>query len=134
MKVLEREKLYGNLKKCSFLTNKVTFRVHIITAEGIQVDEAKIDAIRCWAMPQSIRNVCIFHGFASFYTKFIQNFSTITVPMTEVLRSTSFRWTPNAQIAFEDVKAKLAQAPVSVLPCFDEVFKVKCDMSGVGTG
>jgi len=44
--VLEHEKLYGSLKKCSFFTSKVTFLGCIITAEGIEADEAKIKAIR----------------------------------------------------------------------------------------
>jgi len=51
MRVLEHEKLYGNLKKCSFFTFKVTFLGYIVTTEGIKADEAKIEAIRSWPMP-----------------------------------------------------------------------------------
>jgi len=46
MKVLEKEKLYGNLKKCSFFTQEVTFLGYIITAQGIMVDDSKIESIR----------------------------------------------------------------------------------------
>jgi len=50
-------------------------------------------------------------------------------PMTEVIKGTSFQWNPKAQAAFEEIKLKLTQ-----LPCFNKVFEVECDASGVGIG
>ena len=44
--------------------------------------------------------------------------------MTEVIKGTFFKWTPKAQIAFEEVKSKLTQAPVLTLPCFDKDLKL----------
>ena len=70
IKVVEREKLYRNLKKCSFFTSKVTFLGHIVTAECIDADEAKIEAIWSRPMPQSIDDVRCFHRLASFYIEF----------------------------------------------------------------
>jgi len=46
MQTLEREQLYGNLKKCSFFTQEVVFLGYIVTTEGIQVDQSKVEAIR----------------------------------------------------------------------------------------
>ena len=94
MMVPKCEKLYRNLKKCSFFTNKVTFLGYIVTAEGMEVDEAKLEAIRSWPTLKSIHDVRSFHGLTSFYQCFIRNFSTIMMAMTEVLKGTSFRWTP----------------------------------------
>jgi len=48
LKTLEEEKLYGNLKKCSFCTLEVTFFGYIITAHGVKVDKSKIEAIQSW--------------------------------------------------------------------------------------
>ena len=48
MKVLEKEELYGNLKKCSFFAQEVTFLGYIVTAQGMKVDESKIETIRSW--------------------------------------------------------------------------------------
>jgi len=90
MLVLEREKLFGNLKKCAFFTPEVTFPGYIITGDGIKVDESKVEAIRSWPLPKSIHDVQAFHGLASFCRRFIRGFSTIMAPMTEVIKGTSF--------------------------------------------
>jgi len=67
MKVLEREKLFGNLKKCTFFSNEVTFLGYVVTSNGIRVDESKVGAIRSWPTSKSIHDVRSFYGLASFY-------------------------------------------------------------------
>ena len=132
MVVLEKERLYGNLKKCTFFSPEVTFLCYIVTAEGVKVDETKVEAIRSWPVPKSIYDVRSFHRLAPFYRKFIRNFSIIMAPMTEELKGSSFKWSPKAYSAFEEVKTKLTDASVLALPCFDKVFEIECDAFGVG--
>jgi len=110
MKLLEREKLFGNLKKCTFFSNEVTFLGYVVTSSGIRVDESKVEAIRSWPAPKSIHDVRSFHGLASFYRRFFRNFSLIVAPIIEVIKGSSFQWNPKAQVAFEEIKLKLNQA------------------------
>ncbi|GKA88826.1 gag-pol polyprotein [Tanacetum coccineum] len=105
-----------------------------ISAQGIQVDERKVQAIRDWPVPQSIQQVRSFHGLASFYRRFVKNFSTLVAPMTEITKLKQFAWNPQAQAAFEELKNQLSSAPLLALTCFEEVFEVECDASGVGIG
>ena len=53
MRVLEKEKLFGNLRKCTFFSNEVTFLGYVVTPNGIQVDESKVEAVRSWPVPKS---------------------------------------------------------------------------------
>jgi len=73
-------------------------------------------------VPKSIHDVGTLHGLASFYRRFIHGFSTIMATMTEVIKGTSFVWTPKAQSTFEEIKARLTQALVLSLLCFSKVF------------
>ncbi|GJV15887.1 putative CCCH-type zinc finger family protein [Tanacetum coccineum] len=54
LETLRREKLYANLKKCSFATPSVLFPMFVISAEGVMVDRSKIQAIVEWPTPRSM--------------------------------------------------------------------------------
>jgi len=84
---LAQEQLYGNLEKYQFFSSQVKFLRYMVSAEGIQVDEEKIKAIREWPTAMSIQQVRSFHGLTSFYRRFVSNFTSIMAPMIEVLKA-----------------------------------------------
>ena len=57
--ILRKEKLYANLKKCSFCMDKVVF-LGYVSVKGIEVDEEKVKAIKEWPTPKSITEVRSF--------------------------------------------------------------------------
>ena len=86
--VLQRHRLFANLKKCRFHKDEVRFLGYIVSAQGVRMEDERIEAVKNWPEPTSVRDIQVFIGFANFYQRFIQGFSRIAAPLTSLLKTT----------------------------------------------
>ena len=81
---LIEHRLYASPKKCFSMTNEVEFLGFIVGDKGLKVNPEKTAAIQNWTLPKSISEVRGFLGLASFFRRFIKNFSRIALPLSNL--------------------------------------------------
>ena len=62
----------------------VYFLGHVVSKDGIHVDSSKVDSVKDWRTPETPTEVRQFLGLARYYRRFIENFSKITLPLTQL--------------------------------------------------
>lgn len=134
LRVLRRDKFFATLKKCEFGSSEVQFLGYVISDKGLAVDPGKISAIQSWPTPTTVTKVRSFHGLASFYCRFVSQFSSLMAPITDTMHDRRLEWTPEAATAFAIIKEKLCSAPILTLTDFTLIFELHCDASKSGIG
>jgi hypothetical protein len=98
---LRENQLYAKLNKCEFWLKKVSFLGHIISKGGISVDPSKVKDVLSWNTLQNVLDIRSFLGLVGYYRRFIEGFSMIFKPITELLaKGKTFEWTPRHEASF----------------------------------
>ena len=124
-----------NLEKCKFLTENISFFGLIVGADGIKMDPSKVEALKGARSPTNASELKSFLGLATFCSRFIPNFSTLTGPLRKLLQqNTVFSWEDCHEKAFIDLKDKLSSE--TCLNYFDpsKTCKLITDASDYGVG
>ncbi|WVZ64411.1 hypothetical protein U9M48_013924 [Paspalum notatum var. saurae] len=132
LSVLRAHSLVLKHSKCLFRAQRMHYLGHIISKDGVAMDSDKVDAVRSWPLPRSVRALRGFLGLTGYYRRFIHNYGLIVGPLTALMKKEAFHWTSTATTAFDDLKQALTTGPVLQLPDFDKSFVVDCNASGTG--
>ncbi|GKA16657.1 DNA/RNA polymerases superfamily protein [Tanacetum coccineum] len=85
LEILRQKKLYAKFSKCEFWLQQVAFLGHIVSADGIIMDPSKVEAITKWPRPTTVTEVRSFLGLAGYYRRFVEGFSRLALPLTQLL-------------------------------------------------
>jgi hypothetical protein len=137
-KVLQRceeTNLVLNWEKCHFMVNEGIVLGHKISEKGIEVDRAKVEAIKKMPYPRDVKGIRSILGHAGFYRRFIKDFSKISKPLTNLLqKDIPFVFDDDCKEAFETLKNALTTAPVVEPPDWNLPFEIMCDASDFAVG
>nr|GFC18447.1 putative reverse transcriptase domain-containing protein [Tanacetum cinerariifolium] len=114
---------------------RVAFLGHIVSAEGITMDPAKVEAITKWPRPMSVTELRSFLGLAGYYRRFVEGFLRLALPLTKLMRKgEKFVWNEEREKSFEELKQRLVSAPILTLPSGSGGFQIYSDASKKGLG
>nr|GEV86970.1 reverse transcriptase domain-containing protein [Tanacetum cinerariifolium] len=135
LKRCEDINLVLNWKKCHFMCKEGIVLGHKISKFKIKVDREKVDVIAKLPHPTTVKGVRSILGHASFYRRFIQDFSKIARPMTHLFeKETPFMFSKDCIDAFDTLKKKLTEAPIIVVLDWNLPFELMCDASDFAIG
>jgi hypothetical protein len=106
-----------------------------VTPQGIEVDEAKIEAIKSWPIPATLTQLWSFLSLVGFYQHFMRDFSTIAAPLNDLMKKcVPFYWGAAQEYSFNTLIDKLTHVALLQLPDFGKTFEIECDASEIGIG
>ena len=143
-------------QKCFLFMKEVNYLGHVIFERGVETDPKKIEVIRDWKTPKTETELRSFLGLASYYRKFIENFSKVAAPLNALLVGTDSKkskrkkvqkkvdssekltfeekWDDTCEKSFCSLKEKLTSPPTLAFPDFSKPFIVETDASCNGLG
>lgn len=124
--IMESQFLYAKASKCEFGMTEILYLGHMISAKGV--------AFLDWPPSQNLSDLRGFFGLCSYYRRFVKGFSQLGSPSTDLTKNGAFRWTEEAQHAFDKHNKVMSFCPVLALPNFNQSFVLECDASGEGLG
>jgi len=136
--VLQRIKEAGlKLKpsKCQFLQTEVKFLGHVVSGEGVKPNPDNLMKVKLWSSPKTVTQIKQFLGLASYYRRFIQNFSDIASPMIQLTKKgEDFVWSDKCEKSFQKLKELLLTAPIVAYPNDEDEYILDTDASDIQIG
>jgi hypothetical protein len=78
---LRKAGLQADIKKSEFRVTRTKYLGFIISTDGIEVDPAKVEVVKQWKEPRTVKGIQLFLGFCNFYRRFITNYGQIARPL-----------------------------------------------------
>jgi hypothetical protein len=98
---------------------------HIVSAEGVNIDPSRVEAIKTLALPRSKKEVQSFLGKINFLRRFVSNFVELVKDITVMLRKgNKIKWTVESHSSFDQIKKVVTEAPVLISLNYSKDFMI----------
>ncbi|TPX16414.1 uncharacterized protein E0L32_012424 [Thyridium curvatum] len=135
LQALQDANLLVNPDKSQFHVQEVVYLGHLIKPGQVQMDPAKLEAVKDWPVPTNVKEVQSFLGFANYYRRYLKGYGGMTIPLTNLTKkNTKFEWTPECQAAFDQVKRNMLEEPVTRMADPDRPYELETDASDYALG
>lgn len=98
--LLQSNRFFVKRGKCVFCTQSVKYLGHVVSEGSLKVDPEKVQAMITWPKPKTPKQLRGFLGLTGYYRRFVKNYAFIAAPLTNMLRTNGFVWTPEFVTAF----------------------------------
>jgi transposase InsO family protein len=133
--LLQQHSLLVDPDKCNWHQEEVEFLGCIVGKNGVKMSPDKIQVVKDWPTPKTVKEIQSFLGFVNFNRQFIQNFSKVAIPLTELTKKdTPFEWTKKQDEAFETLKNACIEPPVLASFRSGEPLRFETDASDLAIG
>ena len=125
------------LAKCQFGMKQCVYLGHVVGNGTVRPEMSKMQAVESFPRPETKREVRGFLGLTGYYRRFIPDYATVALPLTDLTRKTSpnvVQWTEECAKAFDALKKHLCSSPVLRSPDFTQPFILQTDASDRGAG
>ena len=129
--------LIAKPSKCQFGMSHCVYLGHIVGNGVVRPEPSKIESVQSFPIPQVKKQVRAFLGLTGYYRKFIPNYATIALPLTDLTRKNApnkIEWSSELDAAFKLLKSELCSSPVLASPDFSRPFVLQTDASDRGVG
>jgi hypothetical protein len=126
-----------NLKKSTFLAEKMKYLGFIFTKDGVRADPAKVNSIQDLMAPKTRKQLRGFLGMTNYLRQHIPRYSHYTAPLTDLLKGDNkkkFEWPPEADKAFNNIKQQISKAVLLSFPDYNQPFHIYTDASNYQIG
>uniref|UniRef100_A0A2N9H3M1 Uncharacterized protein n=1 Tax=Fagus sylvatica TaxID=28930 RepID=A0A2N9H3M1_FAGSY len=114
---LKKYQLRLNPNKCAFGVTSGKLLGFIVSGRGIEIDPAKVQAIRSMPAPKTEKEIRSFLGRINYIARFIAQLTATCEPLFKLLRKdVKIKWTEDCQKAFDKIKEYLLNPPILVPP------------------
>jgi hypothetical protein len=135
LRQLASNQLFCKLSKCSFHVKTVDYLGLVISPQGISMEEKKVQAVKEWPVPQSVKQIQSFLGFTNFLRHFIPNYSTLARHLhNRTHKEARWEWGNMEQESFEAIKEAICQRPLLAHPDPCRPYFLETDPSGAAMG